>query len=124
MKGNAKIIFIGIGLLLLAALYVIIENNQSRFNWYESYDIESKEPYGAYVLGQMLKDYYPGKKVIILKKSLKESLTGTKKDKRNYFFIGYSFPDDSSEIENLKTFVALGNSAFISCSGSNLLLKS
>lgn len=115
MKNGRRNILIAVAALILIAVIIIFRQNKSRFNWYETYEIESKEPYGGYVIGDMLKNYFPGNKFTVLKKSLHETLeSNNHRDRENYVFIGSWIRYDSSEINALLSFVDKGSSAFIS----------
>jgi hypothetical protein len=115
MNKKSRTIIIVAGGLLLLVIVVIMMQNRSRFDWYENYKIESKEPYGGYVMGEMLKGHYPGRKFSVFYKSLRESLpyTGNARNK-NYILIGSSMQTDSADLAVLLLFVHHGNRAFIS----------
>ena len=120
MKNRSRNILIATGALILLIVGVIVWQNRSSFDWYESYEIESKEPYGAYVIGEMLKNYYPGNKFTVLKKSLQESLNNNEHhDRENYVFIGSRIRYDSTEMNALLAFVNKGSTVFISTSATS-----
>ena len=59
-----------------------------KHSWYETYELQDKEPYGAMVMYQMLKTYFPDKELTVLDKPLHESLVNEGKQNSNYIFIG------------------------------------
>lgn len=113
-KDSNIIIFIVAGVLLLAAIVALILMSNKRFNWYETYDIKSKEPYGAFVIGEMLKSYFPDKKFTVTDTQLKNPLSESKRKHRDYIFIGSKAEYDSVAVNSLLAFVEQGNTAFIS----------
>ena len=118
MRSEGNIVYLVVGALVIA-MVVLLLMQAKRFDWYETYEIESKEPYGAYVIGEMLKTYYPEKKFTVLEGPMKKALEPNAKDgNRNYVFIGSNMYIDSLHTALLREFVERGNSAFI-CSGIN-----
>jgi hypothetical protein len=117
MKKRTRIILIAAGVMIVLVVILLASMTKSRFNWYETYELESKQPYGTYVLGEMLKNYFPEKKFVVINKSLKETLPQTNYgEKKSYFFIGNNKDYDSLDLNALFSFVANGNTAFISSS--------
>ncbi len=78
------------------------------YSWEEHYDPKSKDPYGTYLVHNLLKTYFPKSDLKILKDSLGNSL-----DSGSFVFIGHDFWLDSAATAQLLRFVAEGNSAFI-----------
>src|SRR6478609_1300331 len=105
MKGKAlPLIFIG-SLLLVVILLVYFNRNQ--FNWNETYDINSKEPYGTYVMGELLKNYIPGEKFTVVKEPVNSILKKSgAKHNSTYVFVGESFPYDSALAADLLKYVS------------------
>jgi hypothetical protein len=77
-------------------------------SWREHYDPKSKDPYGTYLLHNLLKSYFPKDELKILKDSLGSGL-----DAGNFVYIGNDFWLDSVATIELLDFVAAGNKAFI-----------
>ncbi|MBK8562194.1 MAG: hypothetical protein IPN76_02320 [Saprospiraceae bacterium] len=77
-------------------------------SWREHYDPKSKDPYGTYLLHNLLKSYFPKDELKILKDSLGSGL-----DAGNFVYIGNDFWLDSVATLQLLDFVAAGNKAFI-----------
>ena len=117
MKNRTTVILIISGVLLILFIVLAVRMNKHRVSWYETYDIESKEPYGTFVMGELLKNYSPGKNFFVINKRLEEALREDNSgEKKNYFFIGNRTDFDSIQAKALIQFVAHGNSAFISAS--------
>ncbi len=110
---NRNIIIIGIGLAALVALvYLLSKNMRQRFDWRETYEEESKDPYGTFVIQQLLKDYFPGEPFSVLKDSISfDSMPNHHRG--NYIFIGPGLRYDTSTQETLIQFVEDGGQAMI-----------
>lgn len=110
MKSN-KGIYILLGVVvLLTGLYFLLTNSKN-YKWYETYDGEDKNPFGSYVLVELLK-LNKQSDFIYIKKPLNEALQLKDKD-ANYIFVGDYLPADSSVNQLLLEFVKKGNNAFI-----------
>ncbi|HRH65787.1 MAG TPA: hypothetical protein PLU53_05785 [Bacteroidia bacterium] len=106
------------GAAMLILIFYVYRNRPPRYNWYESYFIESKEPYGGFVTGELLRTYFPQKSFSVSKKPLNEFFDKHKyTEPANYIFIGTTFPSDPDQLHSLLEFVSVGNTAFIA-SGS------
>ena len=46
------------GALLLLLLFYFFKNRPPRYNWMETYQIESKEPYGGFLIAELLRSYF------------------------------------------------------------------
>src|SRR5689334_21563115 len=113
------LVIIVVGAVVLITVLVLVLTSSKRFNWYETYEIKSREPYGAYIIGEMLKNYYPEKKFTVIDVSLKNALSSDeKKEHQNYIFIGSGLRYDSLNTRLLLEFVERGNTAFISVGSS------
>lgn len=107
-------------LLLFAALAAIVvllaivfSKGQKRFNWNESYDQESKNPYGSYIINNLLKGYFPNHSFREFNDSIPDNFIDTP-GPSNYVFIGEALYVDSVDVQGLLGFVEKGNTAFIS----------
>src|SRR5690349_798786 len=115
MKNSSRLIFIGAGLLLLIAVVMLVMMNRSHFNWNETYEVDSKEPYGTWIMGEQLRNYHPEKKFVILNTSCTKSLPKENNNPASsYIFIGRQMSNDTNEINAIFSFVSKGNVAFIS----------
>jgi len=99
--------------LATAMLMLLFRGPSRRFDWRETYDEESRQPYGTYVIFQLLNGYFPDAPVTVLRDSLR-SLLPEERGPANYVFIGEALFMDSMDIRTLLNFVDAGNLAFIS----------
>lgn len=105
-----------IGLALLVAIVVLALNQRSRFSWRENYQQDNKQPYGTFVLHELLAGYTPASELIDLRDSLSGELPSAYgAPPANYFFVGEGLFMRPSDLEALLGFVDAGNTAFISC---------
>lgn len=114
MKGNTKTIVIALlsALVLVSLIYFANQLNEDRFNWYESYDTKSNQPYGMEFMQKLLPSYFPESKVEInKKKKLSELLV--EPSSTLYFFIGHSIFLSQSDEATLLSLVKSGGTAFI-----------
>ncbi len=108
-----------IAALILAAVFatailmLLFRGPSQRFDWRETYDEESRQPYGAYVIFQLLNGYFPDASVTVLRDSLR-GLLPEEREPASYVFIGEALFMDSMDIRTLLHFVKAGNLAFIS----------
>jgi len=109
MSNRKTFIIIGIALVLLIALFAILLQGK-HWSWRETYDTEQKDPYGAYVLAQLLDNYFPNEALDIRKDSIAELLENAS---GNYFFLGNDMYINDELSTALRNFVARGNQAFI-----------
>lgn len=113
MKNQRVIWLIGIGLLLLVLLGWLLSARQ--YNWQETYDPASKDPYGTSLLSRLLTDYYADEELHIMRDSFVSSLPLSAGDSAhaNYVFTGAAMYLRPSDVERLLKFVANGNQAVI-----------
>jgi len=94
-----------------------MRDDGSRFDWSENYEEDSKDPYGTFVIHEMLNNYFPNKKLTDIEYDLAAELPldslGTA-ETANYVFVGESMFLDSADVSQLMKFVQEGNNAFIS----------
>ncbi|MCC6727168.1 MAG: DUF4350 domain-containing protein [Saprospiraceae bacterium] len=95
-------------LLLLILLYYFSSDGKPHYSWKEHYISNSKDPYGTYLVRNLLEDYFPSDSFRVVTDSL-----GTTLDSGNFVYIGNHFWLDSMATIELLDFVAAGNSAFI-----------
>jgi len=114
MKKNPRILLLVGGLLIvLILLAVFFRSNGKRFDWGESYNEDSAEPYGTEVVYKMLERYFPSYELKTLRDSIKGELP-LEPAAGNYVFVGEALFMDSLDLRNLLDFVSEGNTAFIS----------
>ncbi|MFM2269950.1 MAG: hypothetical protein RL757_3391 [Bacteroidota bacterium] len=114
MSENRKS-FIVIGLLVLSLIgfFVWLGSGKKNWRWEESYKPSDKNPFGTFVLHQLLQKYAGGLKMLDkgVIGSLPDNLQGS-----NYVFVGEALYLDSAEVQKMKTFVENGNTMFIASS--------
>ena len=96
---------------ILGLLILVFGSNLKRVSWAETYEADSREPYGTQVLSEVLKNYFPGHPFRLMR----DSLTLPREFRSaNYVFVGAGQILDSTGLEKLLGFVGAGNRAFIS----------
>lgn len=107
------VLFSVLGLLLL--LYFAFSGNKKRYQWFESYDVESNQPYGTLFIKNLLQGYRPGGNFVFnTEKPLQALLKGDDLRKAtDYIFIGQSIYLTDPDIDALLDFIDSGNDAFI-----------
>ncbi len=114
MKKNQTILLV-IALVAIGLLTLLFFRNPSKRNdWRPTYKEKSKEPYGTFVIVELLKNYFPGEGFEILQDSLDKRLANDSITNSNYVFVGEALFLDSVELQTLLNFVANGNTAFLS----------
>src|ERR1051326_3625095 len=117
-KRNNTPVWIISSLALLAGLVWLLWYfaPRDKYNWYESYHISDKEPYGGYVIGELLKNYHKGNEFNIMEKKPVHEVLDEKKLKgvSDYVFIGEALYLDSADVQTMLQFVNKGNDVFIS----------
>ncbi|GEM_PF-5687377 len=103
--------FILIGLLVVFFFSTFFQRN--RLQWFENYSEQSKDPYATYLLGQVLKAYYPGHQFIRLSDPKDWKLPANGTGHCNYFFIGRTYFTSEAHTDSLLQFIARGNTALI-----------
>ena len=119
MKKSSNTMIIVIAVLVVAALatlFWLLGPKQQKHNWYETYKIDDREPYGTYVIGSLLEKYHPQNKFTVnVNKPVSELL-----DMKNisspasYVMIGENLFLDSADAQTMLKFVTGGNDVFIS----------
>lgn len=115
MKNKRPLIIFGIAALLILFCFMYLRSGKSPHNWTENYKVESKEPYGTYVVKELLDSYFPDESFSEIDNSLVGKLpTDSTSKKDNYVFVGEGLYMDTSDVNTLLSFVETGNNAFIS----------
>jgi hypothetical protein len=110
-----RIIFIVLAVLaIISILAWLFWPRETRFDWRETYQVASKQPYGTHVVRALLEEYLPDHTLTTMRDSLAGVLPTGNDSTSNYVFIGEAMLLDSAELESILTFVAGGNRAFIS----------
>jgi hypothetical protein len=127
MSPTSRYILLGAVIIALTALFIYTRKEQKQFNWEETYLEKIKEPYGSYVIHEILKSYFPDKKLEDLKEHIAKALPkpDSLKEFANYVFVGDGFFADTADTDKLLFFVQEGNKAFIAANAMpNYLLES
>ena len=62
MNNRRSLLFAGLLLILIGLSALFYSNRKKKgFDWQPTYEAASKEPYGTFVIAQLLKSYFPGK---------------------------------------------------------------
>lgn len=102
---------IGAVLLVLVLLFFLTRSSsEPNYSWKEHYKPESKDPYGTYLVRNLLESYFPDQGFEVVRDSLNECL-----DSGSYVYIGDRFWLDSVALSQLLNFVDKGNQVFIAC---------
>jgi hypothetical protein len=114
MKNNRVIWLIATGLVLLLLIGLFLRTKQ--YNWDETYNPASEEPYGTSLLSKLLTDYFPNEELHVVRDSFVSSLPLSAGDSAhaNYVFTGAAMYLRPSDVKRLLNFVANGNQAVIS----------
>lgn len=99
----------GAGLLVLLLLLFFGFRGRT-FNWAEHYRPDSKDPYGTFLIHELMKEYFPEGHGLQV---LRDSLPAPEDSLGNYVFIGRFLWLDSLKMDRLLRFVEAGNDAFI-----------
>ncbi len=112
--------YISLGIVVAVILALLIYFNQggkeNEFDWSETYDEKSKEPFGSLVIHDILKTYFPNQSFQDLTDNVSKALPvpDSLKGKSNYVFIGDGFLLDTVDTDKLLLFIHEGNNAFVS----------
>ena len=107
---------IAIALVILAsliALALLFRTDSKRFDWRETYERGSLQPYGTGIIYRLLERRLEGE-INVVTDSLSEMLPRMTSRPADYVFIGEAIFLDSADLERLLQFVRFGNTAFIS----------
>jgi hypothetical protein len=122
-----KYLFIGLAAIaVVLSLLWWMQRKQVRYNWEETYDEKSKQPYGTYIARDILRGYPTTQNLENLPKKIAKALPteGDTAVHGNYVFIGDGFFVDTADIDKLMLFVYNGGRAFISTNAvPNYLLE-
>ncbi|MBC7451597.1 MAG: hypothetical protein H7259_08935, partial [Cytophagales bacterium] len=115
MKNKSLIAWIVIGVLALIVAFTIFIStlSKSSINWDEHYTGDSKDPYGEYLLQELLTDKYSLNNSIIKQPLFRSLPTSEDSLNRNYLFIGGQLYLNKQDEQALLTFIENGNTAFI-----------
>ncbi len=114
-KNNRLINIVVISIAVLSAVaFYFMQEDDLKHNWYESYKVDSDEPYGTKVVKAVLENNTGDYKFTTIEKHIAKELPEDPSTPSNYVFIGQGYHLDSMDIEQLVKFVQNGNNVFIS----------
>ncbi|MFK7979211.1 MAG: hypothetical protein AB8G86_04470 [Saprospiraceae bacterium] len=113
-KQNQGWLILG-GIALLLLVFFIYQNyTDKQHDWKMDFEEESQEPYGTFVIKEILEQVVAKDSFIVLDKKIAEDLPNNPDKPSSFVFIGEALLLDSSDVEQLLDFVDNGNTAFIS----------
>ena len=59
MADKKPFYILGVAAAVLLLLFIFLGSGGSNFDWSENYEAESKQPYGSFVIHEVLSDYFP-----------------------------------------------------------------
>jgi hypothetical protein len=109
----------------LLVLFISQQYNQNKYQWYENYDTNSKQPYGLLFIKKMLEGYAEKEFIYNNKRPAAFLLDSTRlTTKSSYVFIGGYLYQSDQDVAALLDYVKAGNNAlFISNTIPELLEK-
>ncbi|MEM9886475.1 MAG: DUF4350 domain-containing protein [Bacteroidota bacterium] len=114
MNNKRIFLYVGVVIVLLTAAFALLMQG-SGHNWRETYadnlEDKKKDPYGVFVLRNLLKDYFPNEDFVVLKDSVHLQLDTAASG--NYVFLGGGMYLDSLGSNALLDFVDRGNTALV-----------
>ncbi|PCJ86574.1 MAG: hypothetical protein COA57_06065 [Flavobacteriales bacterium] len=118
MNNNRKYLIVAGALIVLVAVFWAFFSNDSKpiINWEKTYRKEDTNPYGTYLLYELLKSYEKKDSLYVLDRHLADTLKIEFEGKpKIYFFVGESMRlSNYSDMDSLLAFVKNGNIAFVS----------
>ena len=109
-----KILFAVLAVLLIV-YFTLSNREEKKFQWFESYAVDSDQPYGTQFIQRLLAGYRSGQKFELNQdKPLQKILdTAQIKTKTDYVLIGQNIYLDEADKNALLNFIYSGNDAFI-----------
>ena len=74
MVDNKPFYILGAAAALLLLFFIFLGSGGNNFDWSENYEAESKEPYGSFVIHEVLSDYFQNNNFTEIKEGLFEEL--------------------------------------------------
>lgn len=114
MKRIMIVVLVLLGISVLIFLYLTY--NKARYNWNETYDTKSEEPFGTLFIHALVKSYAQEGFTHNIKKALPELLdSAIRSTPSAYLYVGNYWDADSLGVEAMKQYLKSGNDAFIIC---------
>lgn len=122
-KGKRNtVIAIALGAAVLILLLVFMPKSRTH-NWLENYKGESKDPFGCYLISELIKKN-PGTDFKKLREPLSRTFAGRQDTGISYIFIGEAMNLSTNDELRLLDFVRAGNTAFIAAKSYPSLVMS
>jgi hypothetical protein len=99
--------------LALIGFFAYIYNGDEGWKWGESYEQDDKNPYGLYVMRQLMAAYFPKGQLRKIGTTVAKDLPIKTTEPTNYVFMGATPYYDSSDVVRLTAFVRKGNTAML-----------
>ncbi len=114
--GKKGVTYIIIALLTVALLMLMQYNKPKEINWFPSYVVQHKIPYGTYVLNEVMANFFSGN-IEQIHVSPFEFLTTNSSIKGTYFFVNDRIEFGETELNVLFDWTAQGNNLFMAAGG-------
>jgi hypothetical protein len=123
-KANNSKLLVGIVVLIFMVLVLlVIIFQQKRYNWSETYNPTSSEPYGTVIFNRLMKNVRNQQEFVMVKDSaFKELPKDPSAEVDNYIYIGSEFYANLNDTKQIFDFVAAGNNAYIFCDNPRNLI--
>lgn len=114
MLNRRRTITIAVALVIIGLLLTLLfrSDRKEPVDWRETYEGQSREPYGTSILKTLLEGHFQTDTLLVLRDSLKGQLDTLPSD-AVYLFFGQAMYQDSVDQQALMDFIAAGNTAFI-----------
>lgn len=101
-------------LAVLVFIFFIYFNEEHRYQWFQSYQADSDQPYGTMFIHKLLESYRPGQKFVVSKSPLRKALVEIEDaEDTDYVLIGQNIFLDQASKAALVKFMEDGGDAFI-----------
>ena len=109
---------LGIGaILFISILYGLFYEGKKNHSWQESYTHTSKEPYGTYILHELLGEIFDTDSLKESNEEIFDQLVYEELAGKNYIIINNYFPADEADVDEMVRFIREGNQIFIAARG-------
>lgn len=109
-----KYLLVGILSVVIIGGLIFLLNGKAKatYNWREHYAYKSRDPFGTFILHNILSQYFKGEKYTLLENEVAKSLPKTDST-ANYVFVGDGFKGDTADMDALLDFAYRGNRVFL-----------
>ncbi len=110
--GKKSAVYIAIAILTVALLMLMQYNKPKEINWFPSYVMQHKIPYGTYVLNEVMAHFFSGR-IEQIRIPPFEFLTTNSDVEGTYFFVNDRIQFGETELNTLLDWTAEGNNLFM-----------